>query len=190
MTLGHAPPRAAPRTPLIVWVRKLHLYLGVLFAPAILFFASTGALQVLSLHQSSPGYAAPVLLQRLAALHKDQVFGVPHRPDGGQRAKPKAAGCDAADQGRHHGKDSAAAINTAQPMPPAAQPGPPPGPRPIGLARGILKGFAIAAAIGLIVSTLLGLYMAYKFNRNRWLTGGLFAAGIVIPVILVAALPA
>jgi hypothetical protein len=144
--------------PIIVLVRKLHLYLGVLFAPAILFFASTGALQVLSLHQSSPGYTAPVLLQRLAALHKDQVFGAPHRPDGGQRAKP-------------------------------TQPPPPPGPRPIGPARAILKGFTIGAALGLIVSTLLGLYMAYKFNRNPWLTGGLFAAGIVIPVILIAALP-
>ena len=46
MTSGQSSPRAAARLPLIVWLRKLHLYLGVLFAPAILFFASTGALIV------------------------------------------------------------------------------------------------------------------------------------------------
>jgi hypothetical protein len=52
-----------------------------------------------------------------------------------------------------------------------------------------LKGFAECVGTGLIANTLFGLYMAYRLNRNAWLTGGLFAAGIVIPVALVAALP-
>ena len=153
--------------PLMFWVRKTHLYVGVFIAPAILFFAATGMLQVLSLHQSSPGYTAPVLLQRLGALHKDQVFGAPRKEDADADAKAdrEAGG-------------------------PAARPGAPPrGPRPIGLVRWILKGFAELVGTGLIANTLLGLYMAYKLNRNLWLTGGLFAAGVVIPVILVAALP-
>lgn len=150
------------RLPTIFWVRKAHLYVGVFIAPAILFFAATGMLQVLSLHQSSPGYTAPALLQRLGALHKDQVFGASHRPSDAQPSKPRATG----------------------------EAGPPrPAPQPIGLVRWILKGFAECVGAGLIVNTLMGLYMAYKINRNAWLTGGLFAAGIIVPVILVAALP-
>lgn len=144
--------------PLMFWVRKAHLYVGVFIAPVILFFAATGMLQILSLHQSSPGYTAPVLLQRLGSLHKDQVFGAPHRPPEAKPAKP-----------------------------PEGPPRPPP--RPIGPVRWILKGFFECVGAGLILNTLMGLYMAYKINRNAWLTGGLFAAGIVVPVILVAALP-
>ncbi len=152
----------AARLPTIFWVRKAHLYVGVFIAPMILFFASTGMLQVLSLHQSSSGYTAPVLLQRLGALHKDQVFGAPHRPPEAKLSKAAAA----------------------------SEAGPPrPAPRPIGPVRWILKGFFDCVGAGLIVNTLMGLYMAYKINRNAWLTGGLFAAGIVVPVILVAALP-
>ena len=153
--------------PLMFWVRKTHLYVGVFIAPAILFFAATGMLQVLSLHQSSPGYTAPVLLQRLGALHKDQVFGAPRKADADADAKAD----------REAGE-------------PRAKPGAPPRkPRPIGLVRWILKGFAELVGAGLIANALLGLYMAYKLNRNLWLTGGLFAAGVVIPVILVASLP-
>ncbi len=93
MNSGDSAPRAAGRWPLILWVRKIHLYLGVLFAPAVLFFASTGMVQVLSLHQSSPGYNAPILLQRLGALHKDQVFGARTgpRPLGRPSPAPPAA---------------------------------------------------------------------------------------------------
>jgi len=166
MSSGDSAPRAAGRWPLILWVRKIHLHLGVLFAPAILFFASTGMVQVLSLHQSSPGYNAPILLQRLGALHKDQVFGAPHRPALGPPAKPHQAGAG-------HG---------------CAAPAPPP-PKPIGLVRGILKGFALCVGLGLISSTLLGLYMAYRFNRRSWVLAALFAAGFIVPAILVAALP-
>jgi hypothetical protein len=204
MTSAHSAPRASARTPFVVWARKLHLYLGVLFAPAILFFAATGIVQVLDLHQSSAGYDAPELLQRLGALHKNQLFSVPHKSDGGQKAKAKATGRPVANadehgghsgHGGHHAKADAAAPIAASTPPSEAATAPPPtpaGPKPaktIGLAQGILKGFAILAAGGLIVATLLGLYMAYRFNRNRWLIAALFLAGIVVPVILVAVQP-
>lgn len=153
--------------PLIIWARKTHLYVGVFLAPAILFFAATGMLQVLSLHQSSPGYTAPVLLQRLGALHKDQVFGAPRKADADADAKADRAAGDAAT------KSGAPARK----------------PRPIGIARWMLKGFAEIVGAGLIVNTLLGLYMACRINRTPWVLGGLFAAGVLIPVILVVALP-
>jgi hypothetical protein len=153
--------------PWILWARKTHLYVGVFIAPSILFFAATGMLQVLSLHQSSPGYSAPVLLQRLGALHKDQVFAAPSRADADADAKA----------------DRAAGQSAPKPGGPAHKP------RPIGLVRAMLKGFAELVGAGLIVNALLGLYMAYRINRNVRLLGLLFAAGVLVPVILVAALP-
>ena len=61
--------------------RLLHVYLGVFFAPAILFFALTGALQTFSLHEEARGsaYKPPVWIVRLAQLHKKQVLALPAR---------------------------------------------------------------------------------------------------------------
>ena len=68
-------------------VRQLHLYLGVFFAPALLFFAVTGALQTFSLHESHGDYRPAPLIEKLGEVHKNQRFALkPKRPD-----KPKAA---------------------------------------------------------------------------------------------------
>ena len=108
--------------------------------------------QVLSLHQSSPGYNAPVLLQRLGALHKDQVFGVPPKHDPDQPAKPASP--------------TRIRPPTAGRRPRRAA-GSPPGAPPIGPVRWILKVFALGAGAGLIVSTLLGLYMAFQVQSQE-----------------------
>jgi hypothetical protein len=42
-------------------LRALHLYLGCLFAPMLLFFAASGIWQTLGIH--------PRLLQRLSTIH-------------------------------------------------------------------------------------------------------------------------
>ena len=145
--------------PAQVWVRRLHLYGGVLFAPAILFFALTGVAQVFDLHKARPGaaYQPPELVLRLAALHKDQTFAVPHKAEGERKAKP--AGAD----------------------PAGARP-----PKPIRPAQWLQKIFAAAAGIGLSLTTGFGLYMAYRSPRDRWLASGLLVAGLVIPVLLAA----
>ena len=58
-------------------IRKLHLYLGVLFAPLLVFFAFTGALQSLGLHESGKGDPPPpAWIAHAAAIHKDAHFGV------------------------------------------------------------------------------------------------------------------
>jgi hypothetical protein len=156
------PPTAKgrPSVAALMWARKLHLYSGVLFAPAIVFFAITGLLQVYKLHETRPGtdYQAPALIQRLGALHKNQTFALPRRGDG-----PRKPGAD-------------------KPTAPRA-------PKPIGLAQSLLKVFAAAVSVGLAVTSGLGLYMAYRLSRNPWLIGGLLIAGVVIPVGLIAAMP-
>src|ERR1700719_1506576 len=56
-------------------VRKVHLYFGVFIAPAILFFAVTGALQSFNLHATTPGsaYKPANWIIALAQLHKKQT---------------------------------------------------------------------------------------------------------------------
>jgi hypothetical protein len=163
-TKQQRPASAKPRASvaLLIWARKLHLYSGALFAPALLFFAVTGLLQVYKLHETRPGtdYQPPALIQRLGALHKNQTFALPRKRDGA--GKPKSP--------------------TSSPQPPRAPP-------PMSLAQTLLKLFAAAVAVGLFATTCLGLYMAYRLSRNPWLVSGLLVAGVVIPVGLIWAMP-
>jgi hypothetical protein len=112
-------------------IRQLHLYLGTLFAPLIIFFAFSGVLQTFGFHESpkSGSYQAPAWIVALAEIHKDQRLAA------GSRSS---------------------------------------------LA---LKWFMALMAVGLITTTLLGVYMAFKFNRDARLVGGLIALGIIIPVL-------
>ena len=58
-------------------IRTLHLYLGALFAPLLVFFAITGMLQVLGLHEGERGQPAPhPWIARAAAVHKDAKLAV------------------------------------------------------------------------------------------------------------------
>src|SRR5579863_2905624 len=76
----------------MVTLRLWHSYLGVLIAPSVLFFSLTGAVQLFSLHEDHGGYHAPVLLERLASLHKDQVLKVhEHHSPGSAPAEDAAA---------------------------------------------------------------------------------------------------
>ena len=50
-------------------LRRLHLYLGCLFAPLLLFFASSGAWQALSLHQFRDGGQPPQWMALASTLH-------------------------------------------------------------------------------------------------------------------------
>lgn len=55
-------------------LRLLHLYLGCLFAPALIFFAVSGAWQVYRLQDTRKdgSYTAPPGLKTLSAIHIDQ----------------------------------------------------------------------------------------------------------------------
>jgi hypothetical protein len=135
-------------------IRRFHSYVGVFIAPSVLFFALTGALQTLQLHEAWGTYQPPALIAKLARVHKDQVFSAPRKP-----ARPPAA-------------------TTQAPRPP--QP-PEAGPKPATVA---LKWFFVAVAMGLIVSTILGLWMTLAHNlqkRSLWL---LFLAGAAVPLAL------
>lgn len=114
-------------------LRQLHLYLGVLFAPLLFFFAATGAAQLFWLHENAKdgSYTAPAWLAAIGAVHKHS-----HLPE-----TPKKA------------------------------------PTP-------LKWFSLAACVGLVATTTLGIVMAFRFTANWKPVALCLVAGTVVPTAL------
>jgi hypothetical protein len=153
-----SPSSAAP----IFWnmrrVRQLHNYIGVFFAPAILFFAISGSLQTFGLHESrgDAAYKPPAWIVTIASIHKDQKL--PHarpkhqEPNGSNTRAPKRPPSLEAEDGG------------ASPLP--------------------LKIFVLCLALGLITSASLGVTISLKNKATRRATLLLLAAGTALPVLL------
>jgi hypothetical protein len=144
--------------------RTLHRYLGAFAAPALLFFAFTGALQSVPLHEASRtgDNQPPRWLVSIAHLHKKQSLDPPAK-----RARPKTIA--AADS-------SGASVATAVPEQPVA-PSRTPDLVP-------MKTFFVLVALSLILSTASGVYMGWRHSRNRRRYGVTLAAGIAVPMLL------
>lgn len=144
-------------------VRQWHNYIGVFFAPAILFFVISGAFQTLGLHENRGGgsYDPPRWIVAMASIHKDQAL--PH-------VRVARAGSAMADHNRSHatreGRNGAHAA-------------PPPGPSPWPL-----KIFVLCLALGLGTSALLGITIALKNKATRQTSLILLAAGTLLPIVL------
>jgi hypothetical protein len=153
------------------YLRLIHLYTGVFIAPALLFFAFTGALQTFSLHETTRGssYKPPAWAVMLAQIHKKQTPIVPVR-----KLPPPDKQADKATQEK----------TQTSPTPPTETPKPSGEAPPKSHNPLPLKCFFLLVSIGLFVSTLSGLYMSYKYIRNRRLITVILLAGIIIPVLL------
>ncbi len=70
-------------------LRQVHHYLGVFFAPLIVFFALSGAIQTFRLNEA-PG--APAWMGWIASVHKNQTTPRPRvaRPEGERPRPPRA----------------------------------------------------------------------------------------------------
>jgi len=144
-------------------IRTWHFYIGMFIAPSVLFFASTGALQLFSWHEAHGNYTPPPILEKLSSVHKDQVWKAGHHHD----HKPPAA----------KAPDAAGGAS---------------GPKAKGDDDDKMKGSTIAlkayffwvVAGGLIVSTLLGLWIGFTHPVRRRTAAILFVAGAAIPIIL------
>jgi hypothetical protein len=154
-------------------VRQIHLYVGVFIAPSLLFFALTGGLQVFSLHETTRGsdYKPPAWLVTLAQVHKKQTTVVPThkpRPTDADHQKPAAASSTLAPA-----PNAVAPVQAAPDAPRMPEKNPLP-----------LKIFFAFVALGLFVSTLLGIYMAYRYSRKPVLLSLLLLAGVAFPIVL------
>ena len=142
--------------------RQLHLYIGVFIAPAVLFFAFTGGLQVFGLHETSRSsdYKPPAWLAVAGQLHKKQTDVMPVRKPRPVEAAPSSSPANAPSPV----KPDAPAVPIRHPLP--------------------LKIFSTFVSLGLFVSTLLGLYMAYRYTRKHMLISTLLILGTVVPIAL------
>lgn len=153
----------APRKP-IAWpmlIRQGHLFLGMIIAPSILMFAITGGLQIFRLQESHEGYTPPPIVEKLGRMHMDQVFAL-KKP----RPAPVAAPAPA--------DAPAAAVEAARPEP---KPAPP-------LSKVLLQWFFTLVAVGLVLSTLMGVWMGVMVSRWKITARWLLLAGTVLPVLM------
>lgn len=135
-------------------LRRYHLYIGMFLAPAIIFFALSGALQTFRLQEEKGwGSTPPAWIVWLASVHKDDRL-----------PQPKAAGAD------EHAKPA------AKPAPKIAQK-----PKPSALP---FKIFAVLMSIGLILSAVLGIVIALNSRATRLVSTVMLAAGVVVPILL------
>ena len=147
-------------------VRLTHHYIGVFFAPTILFFAITGALQMFGLHETSRGssYIPPAILVHLSQLHKKgTLYLAPRRSTPSVPAKADGQKVDAPK------------LEAPKSPTPASTP-PVPSPLP-------MKVFFAATALALVISTCTGLFMSWKYARRKVVVVGVFFAGVVCPLI-------
>ena len=143
-------------------IRLVHFYLGVFFAPLIIFFAFTGTLQVFKLHERNRGDAAAIQADWIAwfgQFHKEQAW-IPPKAGPARAAPAKDAAPKEAPTG-----------------------GPPKGEKQRSL---VMMWYVALMGISLVVTTLLGLYMAFNYPRRRKGFVIALVSGIVIPLALMA----
>ena len=147
-------------------LRKLHQYVGLFFTPAILFFAFSGALQTLGLHEKhGAGPPAAVWIQWMASVHKDQRLLRPAPAEGpthDDHHDDAAPGHPQHDEHDHHGGGH-------------GDKGPSPVP---------MKAFVVLLSLGLITSSLLGVTIALTnraFRKNGIIA---LALGTLVPITL------
>lgn len=133
-------------------LRQLHLWMGMLFAPTILFFAFSGALQTFDFQETVNGVSPPKWIAVIAAIHKKQDFPKARKP------------------------------RTDAPTPPAGarkpevnRPVPAHSPWP-------LKIFVGFMSIGLMLSTLLGIAIAVSNRSHQRLAVMLVLLGTILPI--------
>lgn len=140
-------------------IRTWHMYLGILIAPSVIFFALTGALQIFNLHEAHGSYEPPAVIEKLSSVHKDQVFKLkehhqdPPGPEAGQEKKKPPQ--------EHEAGPSFGTV--------------------------LLKWFFLAVALALTTSTLLGLWIGLTHFRGKRVGWWLLALGILVPAALTMA---
>jgi hypothetical protein len=148
-------------------VRQLHLFFGTFFAPLIIFFAFSGILQLFGLHESKGKDGPPPIawIAQMGEIHKNQHLRAEARPHK-----------DEHDAGEHDAHDDVhpTSTHTHADAPPSSA-----------SSSWALKAFVLLMAIGLICTSLIGIYIAVqnpRSRRNAWIS---LALGIAVPLLLV-----
>jgi len=113
-------------------LRRIHLYLGVFFAPLLLFFVCTGWYQMFHDRQKNPGEGGS-WVDRLSDVHVDQIYF----------------------------SDSALSFSPQ-----------------------LFQFLVVSMSISLILTVILGIVLAFRSLRQRWLIWVSLGMGILLPVLL------
>lgn len=135
-------------------LRRIHFWLGLFFAPAIIFFALSGTLQALGFQDRSGGYEPPLWIATAANVHKHGRLGPEARRERPSGQVPKAEVHQAAPKGT-----SAEHLR-------------------------LFSVFAALLGVLLAVATSLGVAVGLTSKRDRRTAVVLLAAGVVTPVLL------
>lgn len=148
-------------------LRRLHQYLGLFFAPALLLFSLSGALQTYR-WQEPKGYGGspPGWIVWLASVHKDQALPRPPKA-GGPEAGPPAA----------QAKAPPAAADAKGPAVKAPERKGP------GRRQGLML-FVGLFGLALFLSTLFGIAIGLANAATRRTNLLVLAAGVVVPLLL------
>ena len=141
-------------------LRRIHALLGVFFAPSIVFFALTGVMQVCEVQAKRDGYDPPQWALHVMEVHKHQKWEL--------RKRPPAPTPEATPQAPQPSQ-------RPQPPEPEMKPG-----------QAALKFFAVMMGLGLAITALLGIWMAWQVPRDRKLVAGLIIAGSLLPAAFLA----
>ncbi|MBA3896326.1 MAG: hypothetical protein H0X36_04150 [Sphingomonadaceae bacterium] len=139
-------------------LRQLHHYVGMFFAPAVIFFALSGALQTFRLQEASGfGGPPPGWIVWMASVHKDQSL---------PQAKPTP-------------------MDKIGSIPGSEGPTAPPNAHKHNNPRSAqaLKIFVALLAAGLIISSLLGITIALNNRATRRISLALLTAGALFPLL-------
>ena len=116
------------------WARRFHTYLGVFFAPLLLFFVGSGWYQVVDRDRLKDPSEAETLVQKLRVVHTDQIY-----PKTGARQQPS----------------------------PAA-----------------FRWVTVVMSLAMMVTTLLGVVIAVRSLKPRWVVWVVLASGLGVPVLI------
>jgi hypothetical protein len=161
-------------------IRQLHLYLGTFFAPTILFYALTGAFQTFQYHEEHEGRPAIPIFEKLADIHKDQrvpKWTTPEKPAAAV-ATPPSSSAMSPSAGAEGSQPEAA----AKPAPQQRPAGPPRTPRRKPSIP--FKFFAVFMSVGLMFTTSLGIYMSFKYTREKGKVWAMLVLGTGLPIVL------
>ncbi|WP_426263715.1 hypothetical protein [Sphingomonas sp. PWP1-2] len=137
-------------------LRRYHHYLGLFFAPMILLFSVSGALQTFRL-QEARGYGGtpPNWIVWIASVHKDQG---PPRPPRAEQPKPTG------EAAKPRGEAERAGPKRPSPLP--------------------LKIFVVLLSIALCASTITGVVIALSIRSMRRVSIAMLVAGTIVPLVL------
>lgn len=159
-------------------LRTLHLYLGMFFAPTIIFFAISGALQTLGLHEAEDATSVkpPRWIATIASLHKEQ-----HLPHQKQQKMPGALSDMRAEHERngHHERGGGTDAGTASDNAAVGSSG-----TITDRGQTLLKAFVVMMAAGLSATAGLGICIAINNSRTRRAASLMLALGIFVPAAM------